>query len=188
LNTSLGAGATITQATVATDLPSQTFDFEIVWSGSPNFGAIDSFKYNILNPTNAGNCCSPFSGWSGFAAFNADYQVIENAGTISLFSGNDSGNKTFITTIPFTFNSNILNFAIAFSLLNEPNGLFYELEHFVSGSFDGVVLVGSANGSPATVPAVPLPTALPLFATGLSVLGLLNWRRKRNNATAIAAA
>jgi hypothetical protein len=29
------------------------------------------------------------------------------------------------------------------------------------------------------LPAVPLPTALPLFATGLGALGLLGWRRKK---------
>jgi hypothetical protein len=29
------------------------------------------------------------------------------------------------------------------------------------------------------VSAVPLPAALPLFATGLSALGVLGWRRKR---------
>jgi hypothetical protein len=36
------------------------------------------------------------------------------------------------------------------------------------------------------IPEVPLPAALPLFATGLGVLGLLGWRRKRKGA-AVAA-
>jgi hypothetical protein len=36
------------------------------------------------------------------------------------------------------------------------------------------------------VDAVPLPAALPLFATGLGVLGLLGWRRKKK-AAALAA-
>jgi hypothetical protein len=35
---------------------------------------------------------------------------------------------------------------------------------------------------------VPLPAALPLFATGLGVMGLFGWRRKRKNAAALAAA
>jgi hypothetical protein len=33
---------------------------------------------------------------------------------------------------------------------------------------------------------VPLPAALPLFATGLGVMGLLGWRRKRKDVAAIA--
>jgi hypothetical protein len=185
--TNVGSSATITQATVATDVPSQTFDFEIVWSGPPNFITTDSFKYNILNPTIAGNCCSPFGGWAGFAANNADYQLIEDAGILSLYSGNDNG-RALIGPVSFNLASSVLTFAIAFSQLTEPNGFVYELEHYLSGSFDGVVLVGSSNGLPATVPSVPLPAALPLFATGLGVLGLLGWRRKRKNAAAIAAA
>jgi len=50
------------------------------------------------------------------------------------------------------------------------------------GSFTGPVF---ADGKevPSTV---PLPAALPLFATGLGALGLLGWRRKRKGA-AIAA-
>jgi hypothetical protein len=36
----------------------------------------------------------------------------------------------------------------------------------------------------AATPVVPLPAALPLFATGLGALGLLGWRRKNK---AIAA-
>ena len=46
------------------------------------------------------------------------------------------------------------------------------------------------NPQPAVVAtaATPLPAALPLFATGLCVMGLLGWRRKRNNAAALAVA
>jgi hypothetical protein len=35
----------------------------------------------------------------------------------------------------------------------------------------------------AAIPEVPLPATLPLFATGLGVLGLLGWRRKRKAST-----
>ena len=38
-----------------------------------------------------------------------------------------------------------------------------------------------------TVSTTPLPAALPLFATGLGAMGLFGWRRKRKNATALAA-
>jgi hypothetical protein len=38
------------------------------------------------------------------------------------------------------------------------------------------------------VPETPIPGALPLFATGLAALGLFGWRRKRKNATGVAAA
>jgi hypothetical protein len=51
--------------------------------------------------------------------------------------------------------------------------LFTELSYEFSATF--------------TVAATPLPAALPLFAGGLGVIGLLGWRRKRKNAAAIAA-
>lgn len=45
-------------------------------------------------------------------------------------------------------------------------------------SGNGVNLV-AYGGEGEPVHAVPLPAALPLFATGLDALGLLGWRRKR---------
>ena len=44
-------------------------------------------------------------------------------------------------------------------------------------------------GDPGTlqVSATPVPAALPLFATGLGLVGLLFWRRKRKSAALAAA-
>jgi hypothetical protein len=39
--------------------------------------------------------------------------------------------------------------------------------------------IHSGSGTGLTFTPVPLPAALPLFATGLGALGLLGWRRKR---------
>jgi len=35
------------------------------------------------------------------------------------------------------------------------------------------------NGVTGDTPATPIPATLPLFATGMGALGLLGWRRKR---------
>jgi hypothetical protein len=51
-----------------------------------------------------------------------------------------------------------------------------------SGSFataDGSLQFTDLNSLSFTVAVTPLPDALPLFATGLGVLALLGWRRKR---------
>lgn len=41
-------------------------------------------------------------------------------------------------------------------------------------TFDNVLAIG------APVSAVPVPAALPLFGTGLAIMGFVGWRRKRN--------
>ena len=60
--------------------------------------------------------------------------------------------------------------------------------NFTSMSGDDNRLLKDFYLADATVSPVPLPGALPLFATGLGVLGLLGWRRKRKSAAAIPAA
>jgi hypothetical protein len=56
---------------------------------------------------------------------------------------------------------------------------------YTSNETSNFVAFGAAPAPPS---ATPLPAALPLFATGLGAMGLLGWRRKRKNTTAIAAA
>ncbi len=70
----------------------------------------------------------------------------------------------------------------------EPGYCFY-LESLGSVTLPGNLGRGDVQVlAVSDLEAAPLPAALPLFATGLSGLGLLGWRRKRKNAAAIAAA
>ena len=55
---------------------------------------------------------------------------------------------------------------------------------FYVSSVDGIFGRGDILVTASAVSQVPLPAALPLFATGLGALGLFGWRRKRK---AIAA-
>ena len=47
---------------------------------------------------------------------------------------------------------------------------------------------GNAYFDNVRLSSVPVPAALPLFASGLGVMGLLGWRRRRRKAAAMAAA
>jgi hypothetical protein len=53
------------------------------------------------------------------------------------------------------------------------------------GGPSGEVAATTASFAPA---GTPLPAALPLFGTGLGVMGLFGWLRKRKTASAIAVA
>jgi hypothetical protein len=58
---------------------------------------------------------------------------------------------------------------------------------FQTGNLSAWTAVASGLGSAGveiTVQETPLPATLPLFATGLGVMGLLGWRRRRRAQTA----
>ncbi len=75
-------------------------------------------------------------------------------------------------------------------------GGYFVYGHFVSGYVPSDNISGAILLTPEScdtiasvcVSATPLPAALPLFATGIGMVGLLGWRRKRKNAAAIAVA
>jgi hypothetical protein len=65
------------------------------------------------------------------------------------------------------------------------HGSIGQLGELVAVTWEFSFLVSSGqfttNGIFAQETIVPIPAALPLFATGLGVLGLLGWRRKRKS-------
>ena len=130
-------------------------------------------------------------------------QVYQWNGTTTtgsaLFTSPTLDTTTFVEAYTFTPNISLIagDQYIAF-VTNQPNGVG------LGGSGEGVMATSSvgfnqfyfAVGNPVggawetfsrdaafhanfSSTAVPLPAALPLFATGLGALGLLTWRRKR---------
>src|SRR5262249_49173442 len=79
--------------------------------------------------------------------------------------------------------------ALANTVANFRQPLLQEIYTISFPEFDQLFTGGSVNASidiSAGPSPIPLPAALPLFATGLGALGLLGWRRKKK-AAALAA-
>ncbi len=173
----------INQVSTSIDLTAQSADFQIIYNGVPNFLAVDSagrpadqFRIYIVSPfvSLPGNTCveCAFSG-------AADPWLTETLGVINLSHG---FGPTF-GTLSFSQSSNILEFSAPFSVLNAPDGNFlYLLVAFNFGDESRVAFSGFSGGVAQPVDpfsVAPVPAALPLFATGLGMMGLLGWRRKR---------
>ena len=83
-----------------------------------------------------------------------------------------SGVSSAVTALALTYESNVM-----------PGGEWYcpnctvTLLSSLGDQSLGYALLPTEGGG--TLPAVPLPATLPLFATGLGALGLLGWRRKQ---------
>lgn len=132
-------------------------------------------------------------GWTYLNIFGATFGGVVQAGcgtggSNCYFDGAvqayDSITQAIATTIGLTYN-------IAFDL-SDNGGLITFSALSTNGDVtdiggNGVNLLVYAGGLP-TPATVPLPGALPLFATGLGALGLLGWRKRRKSAAVTAAA
>jgi hypothetical protein len=186
--------ATMTQASTSVDLAAQTIGFQIVFNGPPDLLTLDSggrpadsFQYFIFN---ASLGPSAFQSWLQLGFVSSDFVITENAGTMFMQTGASFRGLAVpvYETIPFTLSGNVLDFAVAFSVLNETDGAFtYLLSSFRFGAETRIGFAGASGGNATQVDPfaeLPLPAALPLFATGLGLMGLLGWRRKRKAGTA----
>jgi hypothetical protein len=77
----------------------------------------------------------------------------------------------------FNLNTDLTGITVSAFIAGLEGGLAYANIH------NATFPVGEIRGQ---LPAVPLPAALPLFATGLGALSLLGWRRKKKAQAEIA--
>jgi hypothetical protein len=111
--------------------------------------------------------CWTINRWEGFDS--ATFQISENGSVVE--------NKVFtdLASAQAFFSDNLINLTLLVGL----NIIQLSFNETIGGG-DGFAFDYAAISPIIT----PLPTTLPLFATGLGVLGLLGWRRKKR---AIAA-
>jgi hypothetical protein len=120
----------------------------------------DKWYFNFASPTfiataDASNSDGAYSGFT-LSLVNANTSAVVATGNTASGPKEDSGLG------PLTL---------------APGYYYLQLVGTEIGSFETEVISGNIN-----VQAVPLPGGLPLFATGLGMLGLLAARRKKNSA------
>jgi hypothetical protein len=135
-----------------------------------------------------------FSPVSGNSVLTVRFQDLDLSGandpagfleSLRVFTGGGTALTPLITNIGglVTGDHNSQLLTLALGVVNDP--LWLRLDFRSSSSFNGT---NTAEYLVASVSQVPLPAALPLFATGLGALGLLARRRKQKNAAAVKAA
>jgi hypothetical protein len=133
-----------------------------------------------------GGNCSAFFGPVGTTG-GISQNLATTPGTeyrVDLFLKPDGGTPSaFSVTFGATTLTSLTNLAAS--------STFIEFTFFATATAANTVLGLNFRDDPGfillddvSVNAVPLPAALPLFATGLGALGLLSWRRKQKSALA----
>jgi hypothetical protein len=167
---------------------SVVFNYSIVYSPtSLAFAAAEVFEVlPSLNFSPFQGGCYPYCGT--FLAFNRNMGTSPSApitvtGSISM----DAGLLYLLEVGLYNYSQNGPYMVFPVS----PNGS-YDLAWNVATTPSYSSVLSAQGGDPSYVftppPGVPLPAAFPLFATGLGMMGLLGWRRKRKALAKAAAA
>jgi len=132
-----------------------------------------------------GGFTSGFSGLSGPASFGlgSTVNVSATSGPFTAISGSGFGTPFIFVPQGYVSNTALGPSTSTFAAATLASlGLIPGTYIWTWGAAAAPTLDGPALNSftlQIVAPTVPLPAALPLFATGLGVLGLLGWRRKR---------
>jgi hypothetical protein len=129
---------------------------------------------------------------AGFTTgFSFYYSAANTPGSVTVWSGlNGTGTELADLALPITLPAPAPGFSEDYSTWDPIGVSFAGTAESVDfgGSAEYIVFDDITLGASSPVGATPLPAALPLFATGLGLTGLLGWRRKRKASAAIAAA
>lgn len=156
-------------------------------AGADGNAAATSAPYSVLN---AGGSSSPATATYnvGSSTFTFLWGSPNSYNEVAFYTGpNGTGSVIDVVSGETTYYDG-QNLACFSSTCGQT---LFDLVTFTvsSGTIGSVVLTDTgAAAFEYGVSATPLPAAFPLFASGLGVMGLFGWRRKRKNSAALAAA
>jgi hypothetical protein len=174
------------------------FDPSVAAGASPGSNI---FSMNPTPSTFSNRLLLSFSGGNPDAYVGPSTPVlaVAGAGVVSLYGpGSSTEDVLGASGVSYPSNEIIAGFSgctIALDANGQPNCFQSPAPGFslidLGPVFDHGINVGEnfqLDGTELFVSSVtPVPAALPLFATGLSAMGLFGWRRKRKNTALLAA-
>jgi hypothetical protein len=153
------------------------------WTLSGNSGFISI----VTSPVHSGNFAASFGAIGSDTILSQNLATVAGTQyTLTFWLANDGGTPSDWSV---SFGGSTLS-----SVTDPPGFPFTEFSFNVTATTGPEALVfgfrqdpaffqlDDVSVNPSGVGAVPLPAALPLFATGLGALGLLGWRRKKKAA------
>ena len=159
-------GSITTDGTLGAIGPANIIDWNLIGTVIDNTPSVLAFAFdlvpsnssvsNAVNLTATANALTLGMG-SGIIIPNGDLYFVSDASPIPTQTLEFTVSTDFVDTTEFLLCSGV------------------DCDH---GFGDGLTIADGKVIAAAPV-VTPLPAALPLFATGLGVLGLLGWRRKR---------
>ncbi len=160
--------------------------FEITDFSSPNLDLFATFIfepiYNSGGPLTFDDWNSVFiTGNSGnfwhTTIYNQNGLIFDN----TLSDWNAAFNLVFGGAHTDTFlNANIFSISLGLGSGTPDQTGYIDNVNFMSRDAAGNPIVLAASFESLEVAAVPLPAALPLYGTGLALLGFFGWRKRRN--------
>lgn len=126
-----------------------------------------------------------FNHFELYAYVGGSYQSIFSYDTPALLYGNNVAPPNSVFETNATLNALFLGVNLTPVVSDKFRAVF--VQYGIAQCCESGPRIAELDGfntylTQASIPAVPIPAALPLFATGLGALGLLGWRRKRKQA------
>jgi len=163
------------------DTVAPAFKFEVL-DFSPPGGTSDNFATFIFEPVYNGILA--FDDWTNvsFTSASANFWHTTIYDINGLIFDNTFGDwNAAFNGPPYGFADSFLNANIFSITLGLGSGTPGETGYVDNVNFSNGVTTLMADFETLQVAAVPLPAALPLYGTGIMLLGLLGWRKRRRN-------